>query len=340
MGRLTLDQRNRAIGMLQAGRKQDFVAQYFNCSQSTISRLSEKFRATQSVKDLPRPGQPRKTDVRTDRWIVTKVLRNRKVTANTIQAELRTRMNVNVSSRLVRNRLKAAGLKSRRPFKGIVLTDAHRRTRLRWARRLQRRTLARWQQVLFSDESRFSLDGPDGRVRVWRRVNERLANACIDEHDRFAGGGSVMVWGGISGRYKTDLIVINGSLNSRKYRDDILDHVVRPFMQAHPGVVEFQHDGATPHTAHICRQYLQTNNISVLDWPSKSPDLSPIENLWDYLGQHVRDQQNPPQTVAALAAALRQEWRAIPQQYIRGLFNSMRRRLTACIRAQGGHTGY
>ena len=105
-------------------------------------------------------------------------------------------------------------------------------------------------------------------------------------------------------------------------------------------VSEYQHDGATPHTAHICRQHLQTNNISVLDWPSKSPDLSVIENLWDYLGQRVRDQQNPPQTVAALAAALRQEWRAIPQQYIRGLFNSMRRRLTACIRAQGGHTGY
>lgn len=149
-----------------------------------------------------------------------------------------------------------------------------------------------------------------------------------------------MVWGGISGRYRTDLVFIQGNLNSQRYRDEILDQVVRPFMQAHPDVQEFQHDNATVHKARICQQYLQQHNINTLEWPSKSPDLSPIENLWDVLGRRVRARQNPPQNLQQLRDALRQEWMAIPQHQLRNLFNSMRRRVTACINARGGHTGY
>ena len=111
-------------------------------------------------------------------------------------------------------------------------------------------------------------------------------------------------------------------------------------VRAHPDITHFQHDNATPHSARITKQFLQQHNINVLDWPSKSPDLSPIENLWDFLGRRVRARPNPPQTVAQLSNALTQEWRAIPQHYVRRLFNSMRRRLTACINAAGGHTGY
>lgn len=339
MGRLSNEARNRALGMLQAGVKQKDIAVRFNVHKSTITRLAQRYAATNSVADRPRPGQPRKTDQRTDRWIVSKMLRNRKLTATKIQEDLRRR-HIRVSSRLVRNRLKAAGLKCHRPFKGIVLTDVHRRNRLRWARREVRHGLGRWQRVLISDESRFSLTGPDGRRRVWRRRNERLANVCIEENDRYGGGGSVMVWGGITSAHKTDLVIVRNNLNSVKYRDDILDQHVRPFMTNHPGITEFQHDGATPHTARICTQYLQAHNINVMQWPSKSPDMSPIENLWDRLGRQVRNRNNPPQTILQLEVALTQEWAAIPRHYIRTLFNSMRRRLVACINAHGGHSGY
>ncbi|XP_067685266.1 uncharacterized protein [Haliotis asinina] len=78
-------------------------------------------------------------------------------------------------------------------------------------------------------ESRFCLDFHDGRRRVWRMKNERFANCNVVEHDRF-GGGSIMVWGGISLDGSTDLYVIrNGSLNAVRYRDEILDPIVRPF---------------------------------------------------------------------------------------------------------------
>ncbi len=236
--------------------------------------------------------------------------------------------------------MRSSGLNSRRPFKGIVLTQRHRAQRLRWARTMNRGVLRRWTKVLCSDESRFSLQGPDGRIHVWRRRNERLANCCVEENDRFGGGGSVMVWAGIAASRKTQLVFIDGNLNAARYRDEILENHVKPFFNNNPNITEFQQDNAPPHTARITQQYLQQNNITTMDWPSKSPDLSPIENAWDYLGRKVKARANIPRTIAELKIALRQEWNAIPQHYLRKLFNSMPRRLRACINAHGGHTGY
>ena len=68
---------------------------------------------------------------------------------------------------------------------------------------------------LFSDESRFALSHADGRTWVYRRINELCADCCVLERDQF-GRGSLMVLGGIMGGQKTDLVVMQGSLNSRR----------------------------------------------------------------------------------------------------------------------------
>ena len=83
--------------------------------------------------------------------------------------------------------------------------------------------------------------------------------------------------------------------------------------------------------------FMRQNNIPTLDWQAKSPDLSPIEHLWDYLGRKVR-QRNDVNNVRDLERVLHQEWLNIPIQVIRRLIHSMRRRCLAVIRRAGGHT--
>lgn len=77
-----------------------------------------------------------------------------------------------------------------------------------------------------------------------------------------------------------------------------------------------------------------------LPWPAYSPDLSQIEHLWDQLGRRVANRTPPPQNRQEMVTALEEEWPNIPQDNLRRLVRSMRRRITACLAANGGHTPY
>ena len=194
-----------------------------------------------------------------------------------------------------------------------------------------------WARALFSDESRFNLSHHVGRIRVFRRRWERFADNCLIERDQF-GGGSIMVWGGIMGRRKTNLIVVQGNLNAQCYINQILRPEAVPFFQRH-GPAILMHDNARPHVARIYRQFLNKNNVNVLPWPAVSPDMYLIEHIWDYLGRKVRARRNV-HNLRDLENALIQEWNNIPNVVIRRYVRSMRGPLTPCINSRGCHTRY
>ena len=187
--------------------------------------------------------------------------------------------------------------------------------------------------------------------RDFRFTGQIGDNECIDvlvsdiltlAYENFGGAGSVMVWGGISHGVKTPLVVIQGNLTAVRYRDQVLMPHVLPLVNAHN--LTFQHDNARPHVARVCRDFLNQNNVQVLDWPldwpQNSPDLNPIEHLWVALDRRVRKRVNVPNNVAQLQLALIQEWNNIPQRTIDNLVGSMVRRERAATAARGGHTRY
>ena len=102
-----------------------------------------------------------------------------------------------IAAQTVRRRLRENGLRARHTFKYPILTQRHRRQRLEWARGHLPWTRQQWQEVQFSEESHFNLSHADVCISVWRRSGERYVACCIQEVDRW-GGGSVMVWAGVS----------------------------------------------------------------------------------------------------------------------------------------------
>ena len=251
--------------------------------------------------DFPRASRSRVTTQAQDNRMRTQHLRDRKRTATRTARETHGRHGGQISKQTVRRRLKERGIQPCRPYVGPKLTRRHRQARLTWCRNRQYLNAAQWRQILFTAESRFSLEHADGRTRVFRRTGERYADECVVEADRFRGG-SVMVWGGISHNGKTQLVTVNGTLNAQKYRDDILAPVVLPFMQAGNGVTILQQDIARLHTARAITQFLTANNVNVMEWPSMSTDLSPIEHICDELDRRVRARPYKPTNLPQLQA--------------------------------------
>ena len=175
--------------------------------------------------------------------------RHRFDNATTLCRDFQNATGVRISTQTIRNQLHDAGLRSRRPAIRVPLTQYHVQMRLASARNHVTWTQNDWAPVLFTDESRFCVDFTDRRARVWRIPNKRFAPVCSAEHDRF-GGGSVMVWAGISAQGKTDLHVIdNGTMTALRYINEILDVYVRPYTGAVGENFILMDDNARAHRA-------------------------------------------------------------------------------------------
>lgn len=341
MARRTLSTalRWRIIGMHQTGMSFKAIGRQLGYHHSVISRLVQKYRQTNDVKDRPRSGQPRKTSQRDDRHLA-RILRGNPFATSGFLKRLWL-PNVRLSNSTVRNRIRALGLRSRRVIKRPMLSDQHKRRRLEWCLMRQGWNMRTWRRMHWSDESRFLLYVTDGRSRVWRQPNTAYVPRNIKPTVPY-GGGSVMIWGCVSHDCKLDLVTVRGNLNGNQYIRDILNPVLVPHFDNHPLATRpmFMDDNARPHRSLAVRVFLQGNAIQQEPWPAMSPDLNPIEHLWDFLGRRIQSRDPPVHTLAALEAALHEEWRQITQDRIRRLTGSVRRRVQAVIRARGGYTRY
>lgn len=330
----------KAVALVEDGRSQRYVARVLNVSRSTVQRVLERFRETGRNARRPGCGRKRKTTANDDRFLVLNTLRNRHLTSVETRNQLREVRGTDVSVWTVRRRLQEVGLKACRPAAGPKLLPRHRVARLQFAREHLNWNLVQWSTVLFTDESRFCLHSPDGRERVWRRTGERFAECTFNPRVSH-GGGSVMVWAGISMEACTELVVINrGSLTAQRYIEEVLANYVVPFAPFIGDDFVLMQDNARPHSARCVTEYLEEVGIEKLNWPACTPDGNPIEHVWDMLGRRVRSRAVAPTTLNDLRMALQEEWQNIPQNDIRELISGMGRRMQAIVRARGSNTKY
>ncbi|GFW63306.1 transposable element Tc3 transposase [Trichonephila clavipes] len=175
---------------------------------------------------------------------------------------------------------------------------------------------------------------------IWRESGTAYRPENIQEKDRYLTC-SIMVWAGIMINGRTRLHgVANGTMTGQRYIDEVLVPHARLFRGAVGDKFVFIDDNATCHQTFAVQDCLDSEGIQRLVWPARSPDLNPIENVWDVLGRQVAGRNYPPTYKNTLIRALTEEWDKLSQQLLDNVVQSMVRRVECCIPLHGGHIPY
>lgn len=313
------------------------IAKIVSKSKSVVHGILKVYNDTGLCEAKKSPGRPRITTKREDRAMVNLVKKDRFKTAAAVSREMSIQLDKPLSRKTVSRRLVEQNLLARVPVVKPLISAKNKNRRLQFATEHVLWSQEKWQTVHFSDESKFMLYGSDGKTYVRRKVGEQLSPKCIKTSVKF-GGGSVMVWGMISGDGVGPIVRLHGKVNAVVYKQLVKDHVLPVLRNSNKQPAIFMQDNAPCHKAKLVMNFLEAEHIAVLDWPAQSPDLNPIENVWKILGERAKARN--PKTTEELWDALKEEWNKITKREIKKLIASCSRRCQSVIEAKGLHTKY
>lgn len=341
--RVTQEKRFRCVFLHEQGKSFREIGRTLKIDHKTVKAIVVRHKKTGSVDDLPRSGRPRKTSPRDDRKLKRSSLNDRRKTAIGHMKDLKDE-GINLSESTVRRRLREHGLFGRVARKKPLLRAYNVKKRLAWAKSHKHWTTDDWRKVIWSDESKFTLFQTTGKSYVRRRAGEAHLPECIVPTVKH-GGGNVMVWGCFRAGKKGKLHWIKDTMDQHVYAN-LLQHQFLP--SAKSLAEEFgglkntpvQQDNDPKHSSKLCDAKFKRYFTNRLEWVAQSPDMSPIEQLWEELERRLRHRNEKPTSKQHLFDMLKEEWNNIPEDVTYKLVDSMPRRVDALINSKGHHTKY
>ena len=326
--------KNQIIGMHEAGMSARGIGSSTGIPRTTIQDVIANFKETGSCDRRTGSGRPRKTTHDEDHHMLLSIKRDRENTCTDVARDL---YDNRISEWTVRRRVhELSDLKShfkdRKPFIG----PRNRRRCVKWCMDRMHYTNDQWRRFLFSDESPFVMRFR-GKTRVWRNDEERYLPWSL--RGTVKSDKKIMVWGCFSASKVGNLYKVDGIMEQYQYHDIIREHVVPSAQKLFRGRNwTFVQDNDPKHTAKSTKRLMKRLKIPLEDWPSQSPDLNPIENLWSYLDHMTMDRKCNSE--AELFEVLTEAWHKIPVSYLGHLVDSMNRRLNKVVDPNGYPTKY
>lgn len=311
-------------------------------SQQFGSSLTRK-KTTGELNYVKRPGRLRKTTVVDDRRILSMVKKTPLTTAQQIKNTLLD-AGVDVSKSTIRRRLHQQDYRGYTTRCKPLISLKNRKARLQFAKKHLKEPQEFWKKVLWTDETKINMYQSDGKRKVWRKKR----HAHDPKHTTSSvkhGGGGVMAWACMAASGTGSLVFIDDvtadrsrTMNSEVYRN-ILSAQIKPNASKLIGRhFIMQQDNDPKHTARATKGFLMAKKWKILDWPSQSPDLNPIEHAFYMLKRRLK--AISPRNKQELKMAAVQAWQSITREDTQRLVMSMHRRLQAVIACKGYATKY
>lgn len=315
------------------------VAVELNIPKTTVWNIIKHYGETGNILDKKgkSPGRPTLISDRNKRLLVKLCKKGRRNTLRQITAEWNRETGLNLSRECCRQWIHRCGLKFYKAKEKPLMTEKQKKARLAWAKSKLSWSVEDWSRVIFSDESKFDICVGDHRKQVIRTKHETFHKDCLKRTIKFPIG--VMIWGCMTASGLGYFAFIDGTVNAAKYQQ-ILQNCLLPSI-AKLNVGEnyiFQQDSAACHTTKTTKKWFGDHNVSVLSWPSNSPDLNVIETVWHKMKQTLRN--NPQRTLPELRAKLEQIWNGFTPEACRSLVESMPNRIRAVIKYKGDVTPF
>lgn len=263
---------------------------------------------TGDLSERPRPGQPSVLNAEEKAEIIERITENPFLTAVSFAREF------GVGPKVISSLFRRNGIKCRIAATKLRLTPEHRINRIAFCQvMLEQWDDNRLQSIIFSDEKTFSTD-PYWQTKCYRQDNTRYEPQNLAVRDT-SGHITHNYWGaiGIEGPV-TPIVRVQGRLTAPRYIGQIVRPHVIPIMNdfeddGNPRI--FMQDNAKPHTAALTMALFSRQRFEVMEWPPKSPDLNPIENVWSRM---VYGWQLHPRNDATLHAEVVERWRSLGER--------------------------
>lgn len=140
-----------------------------------------------------------------------------------------------------------------------------------------------------------------------------------------------MIWGCFTYNGGSSVSFVSGKINSQAYQSVLASHILPNAKFLAVENFKYQQDNAPIHSSNSTKNWFQDNNVETLNWPPKSPDLNPTENLWGDRARRVYANGRHFTSSIELKSTIEDEWYKTDPELCQKLVSSMKTRIFEVI---------
>jgi len=336
-GEWSQETRMRIVAWREIGLSEYEIAKKLGMTRGTVHSILRKYSQTGTTKNLSRSGRPPKLNARDLRFLGRLVTRDAESRRTPVE-NITKKLDKDVSTRTVQRAMRKIGISCHPAALKPFVSKVNAKKRIDWCKEHLSWTIEDWSKVVWTDECSIEVQRSSKHTIVWRRSGERLKTDCLQPSFK-SGRKTLMIWGCFQGNRLGPVTAIEkGKINSAKYCK-ILEDTFLPYLKTLDKDSIFMQDNASIHCSKYTSKWQKKNGVKTMKWPPQSPDLNPIENIWNQL--KIALDKKKLKNEKELEQAIHEEWEVLRRtNNCKRLIESMPGRMKLVIKSKGMPTKY